>query len=90
VDVIFSNGAPLAVCTGQIYLRNHGLFGDFRGIPLVKKRGNGKSVIVGGWGMEDTRGTRPSESTKQVTYEVKETVAANIGPKWVYTGHYSY
>ena len=33
--------------------------------------------------MEDTRRTRPSESTKQGSYELTETEAASTGPTWV-------
>jgi hypothetical protein len=34
--------------------------------------------------MEDSRRTRPSESTKQGPYELTETEAASTGPTWVY------
>ena len=35
--------------------------------------------------MEDTRSTRPSDSTKQGAYEFTETEAASIGSSWVYS-----
>lgn len=40
--------------------------------------------------MKDTRRTRPSESTKQGTYELTEIEVASLGPTWVYIRSFAF
>lgn len=50
---------------------------------LGESKGRGGRKIIRDRVMEDTRKTRPSQSSKKVTHELTE--AASTEPTWVYT-----
>jgi hypothetical protein len=54
-------------------------------LELRQSCGRGGGKIKGSEGMEDTRRTQLTESTKQGVFGLTETEVASMGPAWIFT-----